>query len=123
LYHFYLFSTAPRLTAPTGGALANTSRDNGSPGMRRVAYALLVFGLIAGVTCTNATLQSLKEEQSVVQLAQMIITTEKEQKEAREAHMGVKQVEEALSVITHAQEKLSECRSAEPLSSCLLYCA
>jgi hypothetical protein len=38
---------------------------------QRLAFALLAFGLISGLLCTDAILSSISEEKAVVQLAQV----------------------------------------------------
>ncbi|GFH19162.1 Aa_trans domain-containing protein [Haematococcus lacustris] len=43
---------------------------------RRKALALLVFGLVSGIACTDAILSAVKEEAVVVQLAQQLAAHE-----------------------------------------------
>jgi hypothetical protein len=38
---------------------------------QRLAFALLAFGFISGLLCTDAILSSISEEKAVVQLAQV----------------------------------------------------
>jgi sodium-coupled neutral amino acid transporter 10 len=54
---------------------------------RRAAVALLVFGVVAGVACTDAILGAVKEEAEVVQLAQQLVV---QQTVAQEAGRRVK---------------------------------
>lgn len=42
---------------------------------QRLAFALLAFGLISGLLCTDAILSSISEEKAVVQLAQVGVVT------------------------------------------------
>ena len=43
---------------------------------RRKAICLLVFGIVSGITCTDAILSAVKEEAVVVQLAQKLAAHE-----------------------------------------------
>ena len=41
-----------------------------------MAVALLVFGVVTGITCTDAILSAVQEEAAVVQLAQQLVAHE-----------------------------------------------
>jgi sodium-coupled neutral amino acid transporter 10 len=43
---------------------------------RRKAFALLIFGIVSGITCTDAILGAVQEEAAVVQLAQQLAAHE-----------------------------------------------
>jgi hypothetical protein len=43
---------------------------------RRKAFCLLIFGIVSGITCTDAILSAVKEEAQVVQLAQKLAAHE-----------------------------------------------
>ncbi|KAG2489705.1 hypothetical protein HYH03_011812 [Edaphochlamys debaryana] len=69
---------------------------------KRKAIALLCFGVVAGIACTDATLGSIKQEAAVVHLAQQLVAhevvvaeTAKVQQKARAAVTAVTAVEQA----------------------------
>lgn len=77
---------------------------------RRKAVALLIFGLVSGITCTDAILGAVKEEAAVVQLAQqlvahevVVVETTRAQKKAKEAVAAVSVVQTASAQLDAAQ--------------------
>lgn len=109
------FGVAPAKGGAAGAAAAGVGGvpvAGGKPGLlappelraawvwrRRVARALLAFGLVAGVLCTHATLSSIQEEAAVVQLAQELVAHEVVVAEAAHAQIKAKEAAAAISVV------------------------
>ncbi|GFH10523.1 Aa_trans domain-containing protein [Haematococcus lacustris] len=81
---------------------------------RRMALALLVFGLVSGIACTDAILSAVKEEAVVVQLAQqlaaheaVVVETTRAQTKAQEAVAAVSVVQTASAQLGLAQANAS----------------
>jgi amino acid permease len=77
---------------------------------RRVARALLVFGVAAGVLCTHAILSSIQEEKAVVQLAQELVAHEVVVAEAAHAQIKAKEAAAAISAVQDAAQHLGSMR-------------
>eukprot|EP00887_Chlorella_sp_A99_P002617 scaffold6.g2617.t1 len=77
---------------------------------RRMAAALLVFGVAAGLLCTHALVTSIQEEAEVVQLAQELVREETRVMKAAEAEMKAKQVAEAVGAVSEAARQLDSAK-------------
>lgn len=73
---------------------------------RKMAIALLLFGLIAGVACTQALIVAIREEAEVVELVQELVKEEKKIVAAMEATSQAKYATAAVGAVAKATEQL-----------------
>jgi amino acid permease len=73
---------------------------------RKMAIALLLFGLIAGVACTRALIVAIREEAEVVELVQELVKEEKKVAAAVEATTQAKHATAAVGAVAKATEQL-----------------
>ena len=77
---------------------------------RRMATALLLFGVAAGFMCTHALVTSIQEEAEVVQLAQELVREEERVVKATETEMKAKQVADAVGAVSEAAKQLDSAK-------------
>lgn len=78
---------------------------------RRMAVALLLFGVLAGVGCTRALVASIQEEAEVVQLAQELVREEAKVMRAAETESKAKEVVETMGAVTEATQQLNSAQA------------
>eukprot|EP00898_Chlorokybus_atmophyticus_P001229 jgi/Chlat1/2106/Chrsp17S02704 len=88
-----------RLGGTVGGLMSNKSPD-----MLRLAYALLVFGILAGLLCTSATLGAVKEEAEVVSLAKTLATRKQMHSDAAEK---LEQAHQAALLLAQVEKEMA----------------
>lgn len=100
-----------RTTGAQRGLLgAGVDMLHGSPlwrQRRRMAGALLLFGLAAGLMCTHALVASIQEEAEVVQLARELVREEARVVRAAEAELKAKQVAQTVGAVSEVAKELS----------------
>ncbi|MEW5308849.1 MAG: hypothetical protein WDW38_000779 [Sanguina aurantia] len=106
-----LLEENPDLTRPLGTTSSLKSNAGDARWVwvwrKRQAMALLIFGLISGVLCTDAILGAVKEEAVVVQLAQRIAAREAAVQETTRVQQKAQQAVAAVSVVETASKELS----------------
>ncbi|PSC69840.1 divinyl chlorophyllide a 8-vinyl-chloroplastic isoform A [Micractinium conductrix] len=73
---------------------------------RRMAGALLLFGCLAGVLCTQALVVSIREEHEVVQLAQELVREETKVAVAAQTEAKAKAMAEAVATVVQAAQEV-----------------
>ncbi|KAG1666993.1 hypothetical protein FOA52_014305 [Chlamydomonas sp. UWO 241] len=74
---------------------------------RRKAVALLIFGVVSMITCTDAILSAVQEEAVVVQLAQQLARHEAVVAQTTRAQQKAKEVVASVEAVTTAGKQLS----------------
>lgn len=75
---------------------------------RRKALALLLFGVMSGIACTDAILGAVNEEAAVVQLAQQLVAHEVVVVETNRAQQKAKEAVAAVTVVQTATKQLEQ---------------